>query len=239
LDQRIFDIAKKYRAGSTNIARLSEKIIKGGGGVWGEQAMAAHPQVSNADAREMVQYILSLSDAKKASLPAKGSYATEEKAKDGTYIFSAVYTDKGANGVSPQSGESTVVLRSNKVKASTFDTQKEMMKLNVAQAGGDVAIATTDKCYAGYNDIDLTGIGSVSLTAIASDERTAGGKIELRLDSPTGTLVGEVEVTKAMKPLKITTAGQKGVHNLYLVFSNPDAKGKALMAVLDMTFNKE
>ena len=232
------DVAKKYKPGNTNIARLSEKIIKGGNGVWGEQAMAAHPQVSSNDAREMVQYILSLADAKKASLPAKGSYTPEGKI-GGTVIISAVYTDKGANGISPQTGESTVVLRSNKIKGSAYDSQKDIMKMSVAQMGGDVAIATKTGSNVSFNDIDLTGIGSITFSAFAADDRTAGGKIEVHLDSPSGTLVGDVEVTKMMKPLKMTLSGQKGVHNLYLVFTNPDAKDKALMALLDLTFNKE
>ena len=45
------DIATKYQRGAANIALLATKIINGGGGVWGEQAMAAHPQISISDAR--------------------------------------------------------------------------------------------------------------------------------------------------------------------------------------------
>ena len=130
-------------------------------------------------------------------------------------------------------------MRSNKIKGSAYDSQKDIMKMSVAQMGGDVAIATKTGSNVSFNDIDLTGISSISFSAFAADDRTAGGKIEVHLDSPTGTLIGDVEVTKTMKPLKMTLAGQKGIHNLYLVFTNPDAKDKALMALLDMTFNKE
>lgn len=54
------DIAKKYDATSERIDSLAGKIIKGGVGVWGEVPMTAHPQISLADAKEMVNYILSL-----------------------------------------------------------------------------------------------------------------------------------------------------------------------------------
>lgn len=52
------DIAAKYEATPENIAMLAGKIINGGQGNWGEVPMSAHPQVSQADAEEMVKYIL-------------------------------------------------------------------------------------------------------------------------------------------------------------------------------------
>jgi len=59
------DVAKKYPATDANIAMLSGKIIKGGSGTWGQIPMAAHPKVTQVDAKKMVKYILSLSPAKK------------------------------------------------------------------------------------------------------------------------------------------------------------------------------
>ena len=54
------DVAKRYPATEANIAMLANKVINGGKGNWGEIPMSANSAVSNADAREMVQYILSL-----------------------------------------------------------------------------------------------------------------------------------------------------------------------------------
>ncbi len=53
-------IAKRYPANDTFITMLSQRIISGGNGVWGYPAMAPHPQISDRDARLMVQYILSI-----------------------------------------------------------------------------------------------------------------------------------------------------------------------------------
>ncbi len=39
---------------------LANKIISGGSGIWGAQAMTPHPELAESDAREMVRYILSL-----------------------------------------------------------------------------------------------------------------------------------------------------------------------------------
>jgi len=64
------DIAKKYKGDKTAVAKLSEKIIKGGAGNWGQIPMSPHPQISQADAGEMVKYILSLAPAATPAKPA-------------------------------------------------------------------------------------------------------------------------------------------------------------------------
>jgi len=51
------EIAEKYS--EKDIDLLASKIIEGGSGVWGSVPMAAHPQVSQEDAKKMVAYILS------------------------------------------------------------------------------------------------------------------------------------------------------------------------------------
>ena len=57
------DIAKKY-AGQTGIEdSLAQTIIKGvpaGKGKWGSLPMTPHPQISEADAKAMVKYVLLL-----------------------------------------------------------------------------------------------------------------------------------------------------------------------------------
>ncbi len=54
------EVANKYENTDANVTLLAEKIIKGGQGVWGEVPMTPHPQVTEADAKEMVKYVLSL-----------------------------------------------------------------------------------------------------------------------------------------------------------------------------------
>lgn len=54
------DIANKYESKEANIKMLSEKIVKGGSGVWGDVPMAAHPQITEQDAVQMVKYIMLL-----------------------------------------------------------------------------------------------------------------------------------------------------------------------------------
>ncbi|MBO9620346.1 MAG: c-type cytochrome [Niabella sp.] len=55
------DVAKKYAgADDATITKLANKVISGGSGVWGEVPMTPHPNVSEADAKAMVKYVLLL-----------------------------------------------------------------------------------------------------------------------------------------------------------------------------------
>jgi cytochrome c len=54
------DVAKKYENNAANVKMLTEKIINGGQGNWGEIPMAGHPNLSQDDASAMVEYILSM-----------------------------------------------------------------------------------------------------------------------------------------------------------------------------------
>ena len=54
------DIAKKYPMNDKNIKYLSEKITKGGSGVWGAIPMSAHTAMKKDDAKKIATYILSL-----------------------------------------------------------------------------------------------------------------------------------------------------------------------------------
>lgn len=52
------EVANKYAGSDTAVAYLSQKIIKGGKGVWGTIEMAAHPTLSQQDAEALAKYVL-------------------------------------------------------------------------------------------------------------------------------------------------------------------------------------
>jgi cytochrome c len=54
------DIAKKYQMNDKNVKYLTEKITKGGSGVWGAIPMSAHTALKKDDAKKIAIYILSL-----------------------------------------------------------------------------------------------------------------------------------------------------------------------------------
>ncbi|QEC67724.1 c-type cytochrome [Panacibacter ginsenosidivorans] len=53
-------VAAKYAGVDTAVTYLAKKVIAGGSGVWGNVPMTAHPELSQADAEQMVKYILLL-----------------------------------------------------------------------------------------------------------------------------------------------------------------------------------
>jgi len=53
-------IAERYETSAANVAMLARKVMRGGAGVWGEQAMTAHPDLTFRDATTMVGWILTL-----------------------------------------------------------------------------------------------------------------------------------------------------------------------------------
>lgn len=55
------DVAKKYTGQKDAEAKLTQKVLNGGGGVWGAVPMPANKgQVSEAEARELVKWVLTL-----------------------------------------------------------------------------------------------------------------------------------------------------------------------------------
>ena len=53
------DVAKKYKGDAAAPAKLAEKVVKGGSGVWGPVPMPPN-KVTDDEAKKMVAYVLSL-----------------------------------------------------------------------------------------------------------------------------------------------------------------------------------
>ena len=59
-------VSEKYAKNKNATVYLSQKIMKGGSGVWGDVVMSAHSDIARKDLNVIVQYILSLSKQKNA-----------------------------------------------------------------------------------------------------------------------------------------------------------------------------
>jgi cytochrome c len=92
--------------------------------------------------------------------------------------------------------------------------------------------------------LDLTGVGAVTFSAVAPTQyKAVGGKVEVRIDSVTGPLLGETGLVQpradpSPQALRTALRPTSGVHDLYLVFRGPtDAKGDQFMfGLLTATF---
>jgi cytochrome c len=242
------DVAQKYHGDNRAISRLVRKIREGGSGVWGNVAMAAHPTLTNEQASAMVAYIMSLADPKTSapSLPVRGTYvppAGSGDAPKAALVLRAAYTDRGANGMPAITKEKEIVLRSPNVVVASGELSEGVSKQSVPEMPVDITVVNRPGGSVALKQIDLTGVGAVTFAAVAPAQYQAkGGKIEVHLDSPTGALLGESELirpTTDAAPLRLRTVLRptSGVHDVYLVFRNPEAQGDGfLFGVLTATF---
>jgi beta-glucosidase len=107
------------------------------------------------------------------------------------------------------------------IEAENYSSQSGVAAESCAENGLNIGwIENGD--YAAYNNVDF-GSGAVNFEArVASNAN--GGNIEIRLDSPTGTLVGSCAVTgtggwQTWAGKTCSISGANGVHNLYLKFT--------------------
>jgi cytochrome c len=209
------DVARKYKGDVAAVDRLSKKVISGGGGVWGDHSMSAHPQLTSSDATAMVNYIMSLDEKPMAArmYPVQGSFAPKipdgENGRGG-FALRASYTDRGTKFMKPVSSESVVILRSPDLLPENADLKKGT-QFTTTPAKSFLAIG--NGAYIGYNQIDLTDIGRIDVLAQATTRAGAvGGTIEVRLDSPNGLLIGKtppINVTNPAFPGAATATTQR------------------------------
>jgi cytochrome c len=231
------EIARVYRTQKGSADKLAEKIIRGGAGVWGSTEMAAHPQLSLEDARKMVDYIFTLGEEKEnRSLPLKGT-VIPGKETDGAYILTASYGDKGASGVPSLSVSGSRVLRAPKLGAAdaaelrgprvfTYEGQKGLENIR-------------NNSMAVYKEIDLTSVAAFSSAVYVMPNQHSGGQLEVRMDAPDGPLLGELKIAgQGLLAPSVKISPQTGLHDVYLVFKNPEASDRQLFFFSELRLQK-
>ena len=222
------EVAKKYRDDKTATAKLANKIITGGGGVWGEHAMSSHPQLSREETTEMVKYIFSLGVPPADNrLPQQGSLVLKDHVGNedqSRYILTASYTDKGSiGGTQPRlalSKSDVLVLRPTKVLAGDADELHEIAKQG--KRLGNI----NNQSYFVLKAIDLKGIDQLTYHYASLDQTAT---IDVHTDSPTGPVISTVSTTPTGERRKFADISAPiqhpgGKHDLYFVFVKPDGK---------------
>lgn len=244
------EIADRYASDSKAPEMLVNKIINGGSGNWGEVAMAAHPDLSPTEAKQMVEYILSLSESakpQKSKYPTTGTYTSSShigsKTK-GTYVLTASYTDHGGGKIGGLNAQQTFLLKYPKVEAESFDEgTSAKMNLPVGTVPGldvpmGIAIGQKDK-YFMFKGMDLTGVKAVKGSFAVVPGIVKGGTVELRLGGIDGDLLATI-ITEAglteMGLKEFQTNFKKtveGKQDLYVVFRTEDKDEGTMVAIAD------
>lgn len=282
-------IATKYQGDGGAVERLVKKIRQGGVGVWGDVAMPGHPAMSVADAGKLVDYILHINEKTLSTLPLQGSYAVNVPTGDngkGSVLIRAAYTDGGAKGTKPvpaQTTEQLFILKSAQVPAASAQVIKGA-EIKARGMGKGENVIPYANAQLGFQQLDLTGIKQLEMDASAQRrEGAAGGTIEIRIDSPTGPIIGqtvlelapEVDMAKVMAqmesqqkqqnaqasgaqgaagaagakpaapaaspfarpPVRVALKETNGLHDIYFVFKNNEAKAiQPLMSLSTIKF---
>lgn len=226
-------VSKKYATNPKATDYLVGKIIKGGGGVWGETAMPAHPDLKAGDANKIVNWILGLSKPQAKSLPAQGSITPSAKEVDGgkTMQITASYTDKGGAGRKPQTGVEAVFL-SGPVLTPASIVQKQ--DINVMEFGGRQFMMAAGASGWMAFQVDLSGIKALEFGYSGQGKVTKGVRLEVFAEDLTGKKIGEVLIDKmvAMQDNRITMDVPPGTKTKRFVVKISKVEGEEATVVL-------
>ncbi len=215
-------VASRYAGDPNAINYLSNKIINGGGGVWGDQAMAAHPDLQPGDAANIVRYILSLNEV---DLSGEGGNSQltgilrtnqhEPGNRNGLYLITASYTDRG-NEYGGLKATTQRILRYPRVEAESYQSHKDISHYALP-SGNEIINDIRAGSHLGYDQIDLTGVQSLTIRG----KFLAEGRMELRKGGPSGEILGTMQITAGpSEMMELTLTRPEGyMEKLFLTFS--------------------
>ncbi|MEQ9202618.1 MAG: PQQ-dependent sugar dehydrogenase [Cyclobacteriaceae bacterium] len=205
-------VAQRYSASTKNRSYLINKIIAGGGGVWGEHAMSAHPDLSQSDASKIVDYIFSLVEEND---PLRGELVINREDKEKRILLQASYRDKGAGimksievqnelGLVPAKLIAVNNDRSNNVEIRKFIGQEDRVN-NIYH-----------KSWIAFEGVDMTDVVGLKL-------RTGGpgSDVSVRKGSEDGPEIARLNTRPTSSGsiyFESKIASLEGEHDLYFIF---------------------
>ena len=243
------DVAQKYR--ERDRAYLINKIKTGGGGVWGETVMPANPGVKDSELNALVSYILSLrGEGVKPSLPVSGTVnptVGKPVSPNGVMVLSATFTDKGGENIKPLTGYATKMLSNNSVDLGQVTELNGYSKMNYN--GANLLMVPKDPAHFALANVDMTDISSVMITTASMGVLTEEVIFEIRLDSPTGTKIGETTFKQGPQSpdqqgpsyspfmVPITGAADGKMHTLFISTKTKSGGDLGTFIIAGITFN--
>ena len=230
-------IAERYRKQPGAEDLLNQKVRLGGSGAWGQVPMLAHPQHTEDEVAIMLRWMFGLEAGKGGptfTRGLEGQVTAPKDGKPGSVLLEAVYTDTGAGPAGPLSGKAVVTLRHRRIEAETAE-------ITDAKKAGKVVGSTNHGATIKFTGINLSDTRNIRVNASAGGG-AKGSQIEVRIDSPTGQLLGTVDIVHTGDwgkhvENKAKLAPVTGRHDVFLVLTNPK-KGGGLMNVDWVQFDR-
>jgi cytochrome c551/c552 len=231
-------VADKYAKDPKARTYLTNKIIKGGGGVWGDVAMSAHPDLKKEDAEMIVDWILGLNKKAAVSLPAKGSITPTEKdlGKGNQMQITATYTDKGGSGLRPQSGVGVLTLRS---PVLGIEVANKLDQMAIFEYGFKLGVISENSGTATYNNVSLKHVKSLELHYSMPVVPDVGYVVSWYVNNTNGIKLGEVKFDREsnLKNSKVKVPLQnipEGNFNLVMKVEKTNSKETQYFAVISL-----
>lgn len=236
-----YAVSEKYKGDRRSTNYLMAKIIAGGSGVWGEVVMPAHPNVTQMEARQITQYIQSLTGGNRApSLPMAGSVTPEAKENGEVFLLTASYTDEGTGEALPLTGSETVVLPSNSMSFPDGTPTEGMQAMTFG--GMQLQLLNAANGWLKIENTDLTGVSRLMAIVAWQSPPAIGYTMELRSGSPDGEVLGTGKLNPnglsgqggaIVIPIKKTDGVQP---ELYLTYK-AEGEGASPFAMTQVQFN--
>ena len=221
----LVDVAAKYRGQPGALDASVQRVRDGSTKVWGEIPMLPHPQHTTDEVTIMLRWVFGLERGKGGPALTRGltgEVTAPKEDQPGTFVLEATYADAGRAPAGSLSGKASVALRSRRLEAEAGEIQGAK---NLGSAVGAVDHGHSVK-LAGIN---LADVGSITARASSGN---VGGKIEFHVGSPTGDLLGTVEVPntggwdKWIEPqFALPPSAPRTRTDVYAVFINPGKSG--------------
>jgi cytochrome c551/c552 len=229
-------VADKYAKDPKARTYLTNKIIKGGGGVWGDVAMSAHPDLKKEDAEMIVDWILGLNKKTAPSLAVKGSITPTEKdlGKGNLMQITATYTDKGGSGLRPQSGVGLLNLRS---PVLGIEVANKLEQMAIFEYGFKLGVISENSGTATYNNVSLKHVKSLELHFSMPVIPDFGYVVSWYVNNTNGIKLGEVKFDREsnLKNSKVKVPLQnipEGNFNLVMKVEKTNSKETQYFAVI-------
>ena len=229
----LLEVAKRYRGQAAAQNATVQRVILGSTGIWGQVGMLPHPQHTEDEVHLMVRWILALEPGKATPGMTRGLTGEIVAPKNDQTIgcvLEAVYTDAGRPPAAALSSTATVTLRNRRVEADLNDGLTGPTKLSSGGCTGKYCLGSIgDGHHVRFAGISLAEVGSITARASSGG---SGGKIEFHAGSPTGELLGSVEIpntggwekwVEQQTPVAPNAARQRA--DVFVVFANPGKSG--------------
>ncbi|MEA3207112.1 MAG: cytochrome c [Chthoniobacter sp.] len=190
----LLDIAAKYRGQAGALDASVKRVREGSTGIWGQIPMLPHPQHTTDEVNIMLRWVFGLEKGKGGPTLLRGlaGEVTAPKAdQPGSFLLAATYTDAGRAPAGSLSSAASVALRSRRLEAEDGEVEGAKV-MNLGGASGKRGLGSINHGQSvRFAKVNLADVGGLAARAASGN---VGGRIEFRAGSPTGALLGSVDV---------------------------------------------